>query len=169
MELTDGALNIAFTPPPGCGAVPEKRLAEAFAGRPVKYGCVTPGEGTSVFVTVSQGDDSESALARFERGFKAGVKRAEPSATFKRRVVKLNGSRWVNLRYTQNAGGGPVTNDVYMIDWAGHIVLFEFLAPASKYEASRAALEASAKSVGLSITVNAPVETPGASGVVKPN
>jgi hypothetical protein len=128
-----------------------------------------PGEGTSVFIFVTQTDDSESALGQFERGFKAGVTEGEPAVKFKRRVVKSNGIKWLNLRYTQNAGGRAVTNDAYMTDWAGHIVLFDFLAPASKFEAIRASLEASAKSVGLSIMVNAPVETPGASGVVKPN
>ncbi|HKG15825.1 MAG TPA: hypothetical protein VKB12_21070 [Pyrinomonadaceae bacterium] len=166
VEITDGALNISFAPPPGCNALPEKAMAAAFAGQPVKYGCVTPGEGTSVFVLVSASDGTKRGFADFERGFKDGVKQGDPAVRFKRRVVSLNGDKWVVLSYTQGRGDAAVANDVYMIDWAGHVVVFDFLAPPSKYESSRAAREESAKSVGMSITVNAPAaaatpDTPG--------
>ena len=162
VEITEGALNISFTPPPGCNTLPEKTLAEASGGRPVKYGCVTPGGGTSVFVLLSESDGGRRAFSDFERGFKEGVKQDDPAVRLKRGVLSLNGAKWVTLRYTQGKGGEAVANSVYMIDWAGYIVVFDFVAPASKYESSRAALEESMKSVGLSISVIAPAPQPDA-------
>ena len=159
---SSGALNVVFTPPAGCNALPEKTMASAFRGVPVKYACVTPGEGTAVFVTVSEMENPEKGFPDFERGFKDGVREVSPAVQFKRRTVSLNGTKWVGLRYTtQAAGGSAVSNDAYMISWAGYAVLFNFFTPAPKYEARRAALEESAKSIGLSISAFAPAETPG--------
>lgn len=163
VNITAGALNIVFTPPRGCEAAPEERLAEALAaGAPIRYGCITPGERTSVFVMVAESVGTRKGFAGFERGLKAAAREDDPGVKFTRRVIDLNGSKWVALRYTQGAGAAAVVNDVYMIDWAGHLVIFNFLAPASKFAASRAALEASAKSIALSISVIAPAPTPGA-------
>lgn len=155
VEITDGAVNIIFTPPPGCNTIPEKKLAEVLPDSGVKYGCVAP-EGTSVFVFGAASDGSKRGFADFERGFKDGVKQADPAVKFKRRVVSLNDYKWVVLSYTQRAGEETVENNVYMIGWAGRIVAFDFLAPSSKYEKSRAAFEESAKTIGLSISVIAP-------------
>lgn len=154
VEITDGSVNVVFTPPPGCNALSEKRIAEVSGG--VRYGCVTPGVGASVFVILSQSDGSKRGFEDFERGYKDGLKQADSSVSFKRRVVSLNGAKWVVLSYTQGAGDAALENNAYMIDWAGEIIVFDFLAPASRYEKSRAAFEESAKSIGISIMVIAP-------------
>lgn len=165
VEVSEGARTVGFTPPPNCQKLSEE--AKALVSKEIlnlKYGCATPQKDTVLFLIMPPDTGDEKGLAYYEKDFKKSQNTLHPNIKWLGRdTVKIGGDKWVRLRFREGPAENNLINHAYFTDWAGRFVLFIVGSPASQYERLKAGLEKSAKSIQLTIFVNAPVnaDTPG--------
>ena len=159
VEVRDGFLAISFVPPPGVAAAPPEELEALHKmGRRVKFMFRDAGADMTVSVNTFGEDATAATVAEIVKTMVAELRRRHPRGTvLTRGPVTIKGYKWLRLRHRTGPAADEEVNDYYLIDWAGKVVLFNFSTMVGGYESRRAALERSARTIELSILVEAPV------------
>jgi len=170
VEVEVGHVAVSFALPAGFERMSDEEVAAQYA-RGVPPKAVFRDPRGELRVTVN-GFDADAqgvrGLPSLSKRLKSDFDGAFPDAEWvSRGVVKMGGVRWNRLRLKATAGVGRVVNDTYATIWLNKVVLVNFYCPVAEYGAHRAAFEESARSIQLSVLVNAPADS-GSPAVRKP-
>jgi hypothetical protein len=164
VELLDGATGLSFVPPPGLAAMSDESIASVFQAEPGKQPKFAfTDKAQQVFVAISHfGDNaSEDQLVELKQFLEQHVDKTYANREWlERNWLTINSKRWFRLKFRVVGGTKDVVNDYYVTDWLGQYILFNFSSMAEVYEAHRADLELSARTIRLSMVAEiAPVRT----------
>ncbi|HYX29661.1 MAG TPA: hypothetical protein VE863_13930 [Pyrinomonadaceae bacterium] len=162
VELIDGSIGFSFVPPSGLAAMSRESMASVYDQSAIPPKFAFSDKDKKVFVSISAygQNANEDELVRMKKSMETHAEKTYQKLSWlERDWVTINGHKWFRLKFRVVGGTHDVVNDFYVTDWAGSYVLFNFNAESVKYDAFKSELEASARTIMLTLVAVPPIRT----------